>query len=81
MDAIRDLAPAKLHPDEAQIVRDAADALLFCEDLAADPAARQALDAFHELADRLVESERITPERAGTLTAEVEACGPLAPVG
>ena len=81
MKTIQDLAGSKLHPDEEQVVRDAADALLFCEDLGADPAAAEALGAVRGLADRLLEGDRITAETAGRLIADVEACGPLIPVG
>lgn len=81
MKTIQDLGGSKLHPGEEQIVREAADALFFCEDLAGDRAAAEALQAFHRLTDRLLESDRIVPETAGRLTADVEACGPLAPVG
>ncbi len=79
VNTIQDLGATKLHTDEQQTVRDAADALFFCEDLAADRPAREALDAFHRLVDRLVESERLLPETAGRLAADVEACGPLVP--
>jgi uncharacterized protein YqfB (UPF0267 family) len=81
MKTIRDLGESKLHADEQQMVREAADALFFCEDLAAEPATREALRSFHGLVDRLVESDRTTPETAARLTADVEGCGPLAPVG
>lgn len=81
MQTIRRLAGNKLHADEEQVVREAADALFFCDDLDADPAAQEALAAFHELTDRLLESERLTPEMVHRLTAEVEDCGPLAAVG
>jgi hypothetical protein len=80
MDAIQAYEGTKLHPEEVQVVRDAADALLFCEDLEADPAAADALDAFHGLTDQLLENGRLSSERVGQLTADVEACGPLAPV-
>lgn len=80
MKTIQDLGAGKLHPHEEQIVREAADAMLFCEDLAGDPAATEALGAFHRLTDHLLESERILPETAGKATADVEGCGPLAPV-
>jgi hypothetical protein len=76
MKAIDDFG-AKLHAGEQQVVREAADALFFCEDLYADAGAREALDELQELTDRLVESDRLLPETAGRLTADVEACGPL----
>ena len=77
---VDDLAGAKLHADEQQLVRDAADALVFCEDLATDDDARRALDAVEQLTDRMIESERMLPETAGRLLADLGACGPLLPV-
>lgn len=81
MKTLQDLGASKLHRDEDQIVRDAADALFFCEDLDGDSGAAAALETFHALTDRLLESERMMPETVHRLTAEVEDCGPLAPVG
>ena len=76
---VDDLSGSKLHPAEQQTVRDAADALFFCEDLSADPEARRALDALEQLIEGMLESERFTPETAGRLQADVEGCGPLQP--
>lgn len=76
--ALNDLADSKLHPDEQQIVREAADSLLFCEDMASDPAAELALGELYELTDRLVENDRMSSEATLRLTADVEACGPMA---
>ena len=75
---VDDLAGAKLHSEEQAQVREAADALIFCEDMRADPAAEAALAGLYELTDRLVESERMLPETARQLVADVEACGPFA---
>jgi hypothetical protein len=80
METIGEYAGTKLHPDEVEVVREAADALLFCEDLDADNGAMEALDRFHALTDQLLENGRITSERVGQLTADVEACGPLTAV-
>jgi hypothetical protein len=80
METIGDAEGTTLHAEEVQMIREAADALLFCEDLEADHAAVEALDAFHGLTDQLLENGRMTSERVGRLTADVEACGPLAPV-
>ena len=79
MKTLNDLSASKLHIDEQRVVREAADALFFCENLASDPPAEQALADFYELIERLLESERFLPETAGRLTAQVEACGPLVP--
>jgi hypothetical protein len=75
-----DLSGAKLHDDEQQLVREGADSLLFCQNLATDAEARRALDAVEQLADRLIENGRMLPETAGRLLADLQACGPLLPV-
>jgi hypothetical protein len=80
MKILRDLSESKLHPDEQQTVREAADSLIFCENLADDQAAEQSLADLYELTDRLVENDRLAPETSIELTSEVEACGPLAAV-
>ena len=77
MKTLEDLSASKLHPSEQDVVREAADALFFCQNLEGDPAAEQALAELYGLVDRLTESERLLPETAGRLTAAVEACGPL----
>jgi hypothetical protein len=66
-----DLGPTKLLVDEQDIIRSAADALLFEED------AYEALAQVEDLAERLVEADRWTPERARALVDDVAACGPL----
>ncbi len=81
MKTIQDLSASKLHPQEQELVRDAADSLLFCGDLRDDSAAEQALAEVYGLVDRLVDSDRMEPERGQRLIEDVEACGPLAPVG
>jgi hypothetical protein len=81
MKTLEDLSASKLHSDEQDVIREAADALFFCEDLEDDLTAEQALATFYDLVDRLMESDRLIPETAGRLTAYLEACGPLAPAG
>jgi hypothetical protein len=76
--AVDDLSAAKLHRDEQDTIRAAADALLFCHDLRSDPAAEDALASVYELADRLVESDRLSREGADRLVVDVESCGPFA---
>jgi hypothetical protein len=73
---VDDLSGSKLHASEQQTIRDAADALFFCEDLSGDPEARRALESLEVLIASLVESERFTPETADRLRADVEGCGP-----
>lgn len=76
--AVDDLSGAKLHRDEQDTIRSAADALIFCHDMQSDPAAEEALAAVYELTDRLVESERLSRAGAQALIADVESCGPFA---
>jgi hypothetical protein len=78
--ALDDLSASKLHQAEQDAVRNAADALFFCEDLSSDAEARSALDALESLIDGLIDSERLTPETGGRLLADVQSCGPLVPI-
>jgi hypothetical protein len=76
---LRELSGTKLHAGEEQLVREAADELLFCDDFDADAKAHAVLARVYELADELTSSERLTAERAQALVADVEACGPFEP--
>lgn len=78
---LADLSTSKFHPSEQDTVREAADALFFCEDLGADEYAARALDAVRLLLDEMVAAERLTPESAARLLADIEGCGPLTAVG
>lgn len=80
MRTLRELGPSKLHDEEEQRVREAADSLFFADDLATDEAAQAALADVRALRGHLVESERWDEERAERLVADVEACGPLSAV-
>jgi hypothetical protein len=73
---VDDLSASKLHASEQQIVRDAADAMFFCEDLSADVEARAALESLEQLIGGLLESERFTAETADRLREDIEGCGP-----
>jgi hypothetical protein len=73
---LADVGPSKLTAAEQDIVRESADALCFCADLATDDAAQFALADVRALADRLVESGRWLRDTATRLSADVEACGP-----
>jgi hypothetical protein len=76
MTLLDELGPAKLHADEQQAVREAADALLFTTDVAADADAKDALTRLENAMERLVEADRLIPERADAILDAVEACGP-----
>lgn len=73
---LADVGPTKLQAAEQDLLRDAADTLLFCEDVTADPAAQEALVSVDELLEKLVSTGRWTAERAERLRADIEACGP-----
>jgi hypothetical protein len=75
MKALADLGPTKLHDDEQQVIRDAADALLFAESHARQEPAREALANARELVARLVEADRLLAETADRLLADLAACG------
>jgi hypothetical protein len=79
MKTLSDLSAAKFNPREEQIFRDAADSLFFCEDIEAEPGARESLDAAQELAGLLVANDRLLPETVDGLMADLEGCGPLEP--
>jgi len=72
MKTLTDLGPAKLHDDEQELIRDAADELLFTE----DAGAAKVLDRVDELATRLVDSGRLLEETADKLLSDLEDCGP-----
>lgn len=67
-----------LRPEELSRIREAADSLFFCEQVDADPAARDAADEIADLAVELVESGRWDEDTAEELVSEVLACGPVA---
>jgi hypothetical protein len=71
---LADLGPSKLHDGEAEVFRNAADALLFAE--AEEEAARDALIDAHDLALKLVDADRLLGETAERLLADLAGCGP-----
>jgi hypothetical protein len=75
VDVLREIGPAKLHAAEIEVIRSAADALLFSHDVAGAEA-RAALADAHTLARDLVTSQRWTSERAARLLHDIRACGP-----
>jgi len=81
MKTITEDGDGALRPDEQTLVREAADALLFCEDLSWDDEARDGLTRVGDLAGDLVGAGRWGPERAEQMLRDIEACGPMAAVG
>jgi hypothetical protein len=67
---------AALEPAEQELLREAGDALFFCEDIALDDDARDALARVSDLTGQLVGSERWDPELAEQVLQDLEDCGP-----
>ena len=65
-----------LTPAEKEILREAGDALFFCEDVALDDDAREALSRVTDLAGQLVGAERWDPELAEQVLQDLEDSGP-----
>ena len=80
MQTLAELGPAKLLDHEVDRLREAADTLLFTENMA-DEAAVVATREARSVIDNLVDSGRWSEERASRLADDLAACGPLAPVG
>jgi hypothetical protein len=71
-----ELGPTKLQVAEQDRIRDAADTLIFCQELDHDDAAIEALEDSELLCELLVESgrwERVTADR---LAEDIRQCGP-----
>ena len=77
MKTLADLSASKFHGNEESTIREAAESLLFSDDLAGDEAATDALSAAADLCALLVSSDRLVPETAERLLTELEACGPF----
>jgi hypothetical protein len=78
MKTLSDVGPSKLQPRELDLVREAADAMLFSDGLEVDPHAQMAFAALQELTESLVESERWLFRSADQLICDIEECGPMA---
>jgi len=67
---------AELTATEKEALREAGDALFFCEDIALDDDAREALSRVSDLAGQLVGAERWDPELAEQVLQDLEDSGP-----
>jgi hypothetical protein len=76
MRIVAEEGPEALEPDERDLLREAADALLFCEDISLDEEAREALGQVGDLTGTLVGAERWDAARAEQVLTDLEACGP-----
>jgi hypothetical protein len=71
-----EVGPSKLLADEQELIRHAADTLLFSGGLRLDPAARVALEDIERLCRALVDSGRWPQTSAMRLADDVSQCGP-----
>ena len=76
MKVISATGDAALEPAEQELLREAGDALFFCEDIALDDDARDALARVSDLTGQLVGAERWDPELAEHVLQDLEDCGP-----
>ena len=74
MDLLRGSEP--LSPDEKDVIREAADSLLFCEAIDASDGAMDTLMAAIELGQDLVATSRWPAARLEWLVSELSECGP-----
>jgi hypothetical protein len=81
MRTVKDDGPEALTAAECALIREAADALLFCDERAWTDEARDGLTKVGDLAGDLVGTGRWGPDRAEQLLRDIESCGPMAPVG
>jgi hypothetical protein len=77
MQTLRSAGEPKLLADEEDQIREAADVLLFCDDIDTGPEAKLALDGVRELTRRLAETARWTPDAADRLLEDIAGCGPV----
>lgn len=76
MQAVSASGDAALEPAEQEVLREAGDVLLFCEEIALDEDARDAFSRVSDLAGQLVGAERWDPELAERVLQDLEDCGP-----
>jgi hypothetical protein len=76
MKVISATGESALEPPEQVTLREAADAMFFCEDIALDDDARDSLARVSDLAGQLVGAERWDPELAEQVLQDLESCGP-----
>jgi hypothetical protein len=77
METLRAAGDGRLLPEEQDQIREAADTLLFCQDVDSDSEAKLALDRVRALARRLAGTGRWTPDAAERLLEDLAGCGPV----
>ena len=77
LQTLNELGPSKLQSGEQDRIRDAADSLIFCQDLTGDDSAQDALADTRLLFEILVDSGRWEQVTADRLADDIRACGPV----
>jgi hypothetical protein len=77
VETLRSAGETKLHAAEEEQIREAADALLFSDDMDTGTEAKLALDGVRELMRRLAGTGRWTPDAADRLLEDIAGCGPV----
>src|SRR4051812_10783286 len=77
VNTLREVGAAKLLPAEQDMIREAADTLLFSGESSPDDSVGEAVSTIETVAAYLVESERWTLDQASRLVDDVLACGHL----
>lgn len=72
---LNELGPTKLLEPEQELIREAADTLIFTRDLR-DDGAREAVGSIEQLCRALVDSGRWEQVTANRLASDLSACGP-----
>ncbi len=80
VNTLNELGPSKLLAEEQDLIRYAADNLVFCSDLGEDKEAREALDDAERLCRALVENGRWEQVTAKRLANDLSQCGPAVAV-
>ena len=76
---LNELGASTLGSREEDVIRHAADSLIFSRDLLQDDAARKALQDVEHLCRALVDTGRLTQTSATRIASDISQCGPSPP--
>ena len=79
IETLNELGPSPLGNREQDLIRHAADNLIFSDDVLEDIAAREALQDVERLCRGLVDTGRLTQTTAMRLASDISQCGPPPP--
>jgi hypothetical protein len=79
IETLNELGPSPLGDRDQDLIRHAADNLIFSPDLLEDTEAREALQEVERLCRGLVDTGRLTQTTATRLASDISQCGPPPP--